>query len=212
MKTKIFLVRHGESLGNAARRILGHTDLDLSELGYAQAESTAKALANEKIDVVYSSDLMRAMNTAAPHARIRGLTVVPDRNLREMYVGEWEGKSVSDVKEQYGTMYDEQWRGGFGTFVFPGGEGTQEAAERFYGAMKDIADKNSGKAVLVAAHAAVIRAFWAKISGIKPEDIAASLDFPTNASYSVLEYEGGAFCPLEFSVDGHLAEVGITRV
>lgn len=73
MQTKVILVRHGQSLGNAKRVLLGHTDLDLSELGYRQAEATAEALKDEKIDVVYSSDLKRAMSTAVPHARMRGM-------------------------------------------------------------------------------------------------------------------------------------------
>ena len=60
-KTKIILIRHGESLGNANRTMLGHTDLDLSPLGYTQAETTANHLKNEKIDAIYSSDLIRAI-------------------------------------------------------------------------------------------------------------------------------------------------------
>ena len=68
LKTKIYFIRHGESLGNAARKILGHTDLDLSELGYRQAFATAEHLKDIHIDVIYSSDLMRAMHTAEPNA------------------------------------------------------------------------------------------------------------------------------------------------
>ena len=56
--TVFFLVRHGQSIGNAKREFLGHTDKDLSELGYLQAQKTADLLANERIDVIYSSDLI----------------------------------------------------------------------------------------------------------------------------------------------------------
>ena len=68
MKTKIILVRHGQSQGNAIRVLLGHTDLDLTELGFRQAACTAEALRHERIDVIYSSDLKRAMSTARAHA------------------------------------------------------------------------------------------------------------------------------------------------
>ena len=60
MKTKIYIIRHGHSLGNLTRTFLGHVDLDLSDLGYKQADCTADALKNEKIDIIYSSDLSRA--------------------------------------------------------------------------------------------------------------------------------------------------------
>ena len=76
MKTLIYLVRHGESLGNAKRIYLGHTNLDLSDLGYIQANVTAQYLKGVKIDAIYSSDLLRAHNTALPHAQLRNLKVI----------------------------------------------------------------------------------------------------------------------------------------
>ena len=72
---KFYLVRHGQSLGNLNRIYLGHTDVDLSELGYKQAEITAEHLRGVHFDSIYSSDLKRAHNTALPHARIRNIPV-----------------------------------------------------------------------------------------------------------------------------------------
>ena len=211
-KTNFYLVRHGESIGNAKSLILGHTNLDLSEHGYKQAQATADYLADQKIDEIYSSDLLRAYNTALPHAKIRGLEVKTSENLREMYIGDWENLTVSFVREKYGDMYDKDWHGGFGTFTFPNGESTMGAGKRFRDEMAKIAEENEGKTVLVAAHAAVIRAFWGIISEIAPEDIATTLPFPTNASYSLLEYENEKFTPKNYSCDAHLADVGITGI
>ncbi len=211
-KTEFILVRHGESLGNAISVILGHTDLDLSEHGHKQAQATADYLSGEKIDEIYSSDLLRAYNTALPHAKMRNLEVKTSKMLREMLVGEWENLSVSYVREKYGDMYDKQWHGGFGTFTFPGGENVIEAGKRFAAEMAKIAEENPEKTVLVAAHAAVIRSFWAIISELPPEKIATELPFPTNASYSLLKYENGKFTPEKYSCDAHLAEVGITGI
>lgn len=211
METKVVIIRHGESLGNAARRLLGHTDLGLSELGEKQAESTAKALCEERIDIIYSSDLIRAYNTALPHASMRGLEVNTSRKLREIYLGEWEGKSVEEVYNQYGDMYDKDWLGGYGTFRFPNGESTMEAGERFYAEVFEIASKNQGKTILIAAHGAVIRSFIAKVLEISPEDIVEKLPFPTNASYSVLYFNGAGFRCSSFSMDEHLIDVGITK-
>ena len=211
--TKIIIIRHGQSIGNKERIILGHTDLDLSELGYKQADCTAEHLKNEKIDVIYSSDLKRAYNTALPHAKMRGLEVKASQNLREMYVGAWENQKTDDIITKWGReMYENDWFGNFGTFTFPEGESIVNGGLRFYNEVKAIAEYNLGKTILIAAHAAVIRAFWAKISGISPENIAKELPFATNASYSICFYDGKELIPDKYSLDEHLTEVGITRV
>jgi broad specificity phosphatase PhoE len=62
--TRLYLIRHGQSAGNAAGRFGGHSPTPLSELGARQAEITAQALAKERITVIYSSDLFRAVQTA----------------------------------------------------------------------------------------------------------------------------------------------------
>ena len=212
MKTKIILVRHGQSLGNAKRVLLGHTDLDLSELGYAQARATAEALRDERIDAIYSSDLLRAMNTARAHGELRGMEVIPDERLREVMLGDWEGCSVEEICKLYGEKaYTEDWLGGFGTFKFPGGDRVMDRAGIFYDELKRLCEENLGKTLLIASHAAVIRGFFGKIRGLSDEEVASKTEFPSNASYSVVYYENGSFTEGEFSVDGHLEGVGITK-
>ena len=202
--TKIYLIRHGESIGNAKRMYLGHTDLGLSELGHRQAEITAEFLKDVDFSAIYSSDLKRALETAEPHARRRGITVIPCQDLREMHVGEWEGASVDELlKDERFTL---GWRQNFGTFTLPGGENVQAAAERIYKAISEIAEANDGKTVAAVFHAGAMRAFYAKILGIEPSLWASKVNFPTNASYSVIEYEDGKFTPVLYSQDAHLAE------
>ena len=208
--TKLILIRHGESLGNAVRQLLGHTDRDLSPLGYRQAEAAAEALKNEKIDAIYSSDLIRAYNTAVPHARLRGIDIIPSRKLREVMLGKWEGRFAVDVIEEYGDVYEKDWLGGFGTFRFPGGESTREGGLRFYEECLRIAEENEGKTILITSHAAVIRAFFSLVLEIPPEEVASSLPFPSNASYSEVFFENGRFKSGKYSVDEHLKDVGVT--
>lgn len=211
--TKIILVRHGQSIGNLTRTFLGHTDLDLSEMGYLQAKTTAERLKNEKIDKIYSSDLKRAYNTALFHAKIRNLDVISSVNLREAFAGEWEGKNVDELIEIWGMeMFADQWKARFGLFTFPAGESIKAAGIRFYNEILAISRQNQGKTILIAAHAAVIRAFWAIISGVAWENVADTIPFATNASYSVLTFDGKKFIPLEYSNDEHLLGVGITKV
>ena len=165
---KIYLVRHGQSIGNLNRVFLGHTDYDLSELGYKQAEITAEYLKDVNIDAVYSSDLLRAHNTAVPHARIRGLKVTDSKELREIYLGEWENRPVDELVEKNYDDFVVGWRQNFGAFSVPGGERVLDAGKRFYREVERIANENAGKTILIAAHAAVIRVFWCLTNGIEP--------------------------------------------
>ena len=211
-KTLIYIIRHGESVGNLHRICLGHTDLDLTELGYKQAEATAEFLSNEKIDVIYSSPLIRAYNTAVPHGKLRGIEVVPRKDLREIFCGEWEGMVCSDIEKKYGKLYTYDWPNRFGTFVFPGGESSIDCGNRFYKEVLKISQENNGKTVLIVAHGAVIRMFWAIIAGILPEDVSEKLPFATNASVSYADFDGKSFIPREYSIDSHLSGVGITSI
>ena len=87
----LLLVRHGESEGNAARMFTGHSASPLTERGARQAEALAAALGEPAPTVMYSSDLPRAMSTAAPLAVRAGLTVVADHRLRERDMGSFVG-------------------------------------------------------------------------------------------------------------------------
>ena len=207
MKTVFYLIRHGQSLGNFNQTFLGHTDLDLSPLGYTQAELTANALRNVPFDYIYSSDLIRAYNTAVPNAKIHGLEISTEKDLREIYIGDWEGLTVDVIMQEYEEEFINGWRRNFGLSCPPGGESVLKAGARFSNALKSIATRHPGACILVTAHAAVIRSFWSDIIGLAPCDYATGLSFPGNASYSICEYEKGAFKPIAYSVCDHLGDL-----
>lgn len=204
METKIYLIRHGQSIGNAKEMYLGHTNLGLSDVGKLQAKLTAEHLKNIDIDVIYSSDLIRAHDTALPHAILRGLNVIDSKELREMYIGDWEGKLIDDLKRDHYQEFVVDWHENFGTFCFPNGESVNQATKRVYSEIMRIAKENLGKTILIASHAAVIRAFWCRICGVAPENMAKAFPFPTNASYSTFKFDGNIFIPGEFSCDSHI--------
>ncbi len=204
MQTKIFIIRHGQSIGNAWHRYLGHTDLGLTELGKMQAQQTAAVLSKENIDAIYSSDLKRAHETALPLSKILGIDIVDSKELREIFLGEWEGALIHDLKTLHYKEFVLDWGENFGSFTFPGGESVIAAADRFYKEVKRIADENLGKNIVITSHAAVIRAFWCKISGVCVDEMASAVPFPTNSSYSTLTYDGREFSPVSFSIDGHV--------
>lgn len=205
--TTIYVIRHGESVGNLHRICLGHTDLDITDLGVKQAEKTADALENVEFSAIYSSDLQRAVHTAEPHARKRGLDINTSSDFRELYFGNWENASVLMLKEKFHEQFMIGWRQNFGTFTAPEGESVVEMADRMARGLEKIASKHIGEKILVTSHAAAIRALWGKISGYKPSEWADAYPFPTNASYSVIEYDGTSLKPVSYSNDSHLGEL-----
>ena len=108
--TTLIMVRHGLSTGNLEGVYCGQLDYPLAEKGFAQAALTGKYLKkNYHIDHIYSSDLLRAMQTAEPTARAFGLEIIPESDLREIGVGEWQGQNAemiiqTKVEEPIGVM------------------------------------------------------------------------------------------------------------
>ena len=203
-ETKIYIVRHGQSVGNLTRTILGHTDLDLTELGHEQANACARFLSCVSFDKIYSSDLKRALSTAKPHADMRKMPIIKAVELRELYFGDWDGApvaSVADTKE-----FSEDWKAGFGTFSAPNGESVEALATRVYNYIINAARENEGNALLFVFHAAAIRSFWGKISKIDPRELGTKLPFPLNASVSTALYKDGEIIPKEYSNASFLEE------
>ena len=181
---------------------LGHTDLPLTAVGEEQAKLCAEYLKDEKIDAVYSSDLKRAYQTALAHAKLRGLRVQTSTQLREVYAGAWDGKSIPEITENYSpelfksrTMRD---------FRYPGGESILEVAHRVYNEIERIARENEGKTILVASHSVAIRSFWYLLCGYDDENTLDRVKFIVNSSYSILTYEHGHLTPGEYGLAPHL--------
>jgi probable phosphoglycerate mutase len=103
--TRLYLIRHGQSDGNAEGRFGGHGPTALSELGLEQAEKTAKMLAKDGVDVIYSSDLYRSVQTAEALAKLVGLPVNQTTAFRERHVGVLEGLTFDESKEKYPRDY-----------------------------------------------------------------------------------------------------------
>ena len=208
--TRLIIVRHGESESNLRHHIAGHTDMKLTALGLKQAEVTAAHLADEPIAAVYSSDLSRAMQTALPHAERRGLKVIPEPAFREAFCGEWEGREVTELAVCYPEEYSNGFLHHFGTCQIPGGEYMPDVGKRAFDKLLELAKAHDGQTILIASHGATIRMLWSMLCDMPAERIDAELPYPTNASYSIAEYDGERIVPVEYSHDAHMPFV--TRV
>jgi broad specificity phosphatase PhoE len=150
--TTILLARHGETDWNVDRRVQGHSDTPLNDKGRGQARALAEELAGEPIDAVYSSDLLRAHETARIVAEQRGLDVTAIRDLREKNFGTWEGLTDVEINERFPQTLDLSWRD------WGDGETRQEMADRVLAALHRIAETHPGQRVLVVSHGGPLRA------------------------------------------------------
>ena len=204
--TTVVLIRHGQSVANLNKVFAGHFDADLSDLGHEQAKRTACAVLKRfEIHKIYSSDLLRAYNTALPISRLSGIPVIPDKSLREIFAGEWEGRGFDELVSAYTDDYS-VWKTDIGNSRCTGGESARELGERIFKRIKEIAEENDGKTVVVATHAAAIRSLMAMCSD-KDFSVMKDIPFVSNASYSVLEVNKGRYDFVEVSTDGHLGEL-----
>ena len=204
--TTIILIRHGQSVANLNRVFAGHFDAPLSELGHIQAEKTARAVADRfKIDKIYASDLLRAYETGKHLADILGMDVIPDKAFREIFAGEWEGRAFDDIEKTFAEDH-EVWRTDIGNSRCTGGESARELGRRVFTRIKEIAEENDGKTVVVATHAAAIRSLQTQCP-TEDFDNMKNIPFVTNASYSVLVADGDRYEFTEVSCDGHLDDL-----
>ncbi|MGH3105213.1 MAG: histidine phosphatase family protein [Gaiellaceae bacterium] len=147
--TTILLARHGETDWNFERRVQGHADRPLNDTGRAQAHALADGLDGETIDAIYSSDLVRAHETARIVAALKGLEVTAVPGLREKHFGTWEGLTEEEVLARF----PEARRGRWGD-----GETSEEMSRRVLETLRRIAESHPDGRVLVVTHGGPLRA------------------------------------------------------
>ena len=188
--TTLLLVRHGESGANGKGCFAGHLDIDLSELGYRQAEATADYIAEKyNVNAIYSSDLMRASHTAEVIAGKIGLSMQKTEKLREIYAGEWQGLTFDELQKEYAVSYG-VWLSDMGKAACPNGETVAELYERVWNALQEIAEENIGKTIVVATHATPIRAICCRLNGKDVRQMKEEA-WVSNASVTEIVYDKG---------------------
>jgi probable phosphoglycerate mutase len=153
--TRICLVRHGETDWNAEGRVQGQLDVPLSARGRSQAAAAARALADQDFSAIYSSDLMRVRQTAAPSAERLALPVALDAALRERHYGIFESLLYSEVKLRYPQQYA-RFHAKDPDFDFETGESLRAFFARSLAAVGRIAARHHGESVLVFTHGGVL--------------------------------------------------------
>ncbi len=162
---KIYLVRHGQTDYNLKNLFQGITDNPLNETGIKQAEELAQMLKEVKFDVIFSSPLRRALQTAEIIRRENtgNPPIIVDERLREIDMGEWEGKHAPTIKENYRELFEEIWKDPF-KFNPPGGERFRDMVERLRSFLNDLKSSDYEN-VLIVAHQIVNSALRTLIEG-----------------------------------------------
>jgi probable phosphoglycerate mutase len=163
--TRLLLWRHGQTEWNATGRFQGQTDARLSGTGRDQAARCAGRLAETGPDLIVSSDLSRAADTAAALAALTGHDVALDPRFRERRFGEWEGLTRAEVEARWPAAIA-RW-GATGTVDAAGAETLDELTKRVHEALRDLVERHPGATVVVSTHGGAIRA-----------GIGAVLDWP----------------------------------
>jgi len=202
MKTTIIAVRHGYSKTNVTNTFAGSLDAPLTEQGILQAKLAAEFLKKYKIDKIYSSDLCRAYETAKPIAQALNADIEKNKNLREIFAGDWEGKNYMEIAEIYPEQYN-LWINDIGNCTPENGESVRSFFVRIKNAVFEIAKNNEGKTICITTHATPIRVLKAITMG-KNVDELGDTPWCANASISFFEFENDTLSLVNYGLTDHL--------
>jgi probable phosphoglycerate mutase len=203
--TELLLVRHGESEAMVPGRpfplVDGHGDPELAPLGLEQAARLAERLAAHPIDAIYVSSLRRTHQTAAPLAARIGIEPVVERDLREVYLGEWEGELYRKHMAEghplaLKVISEQRWD------AIPGAESPESIDTRVRGALDRVVAAHPGQCVVIVSHGGIIGEILAQVTmaGRPFAFLGAS-----NASISQVVAFNGRWILRRFNDTGHLA-------
>ncbi len=188
--TTIYLVRHAKSIGNTERIFQGHTNLGLSPEGQAQLPQLAERFRDVPLDGIYSSPLLRAVQTAQAVNNYHRLPVLTEEGISEIYAGGWEAMPFADLP----VLYPEEWRlwsEDEARFCAPNGESILQVYERMGKALGKIAAQNEQKTIAVVSHGCALRCYLCYALGLPVERIR-EVPLPKNTSVSRVVYNGNS--------------------
>jgi 2,3-bisphosphoglycerate-dependent phosphoglycerate mutase len=201
--TRVIAIRHGETDWNVATRIQGSLDIALNENGRWQASRLRQAVAEEGISAVYSSDLLRAHETAQAVAQGAGQLVVLKKSLRERGFGVFEGLTFQEVEQRWPEQ-SKRWRQRDPAFGPEGGERLSDFHVRCVNAATELAAAHPGQTIALVVHGGVMDCLYRTAARL-------ALNAPRtwqlgNASINRLLYTTQGFTLVGWSDRQHLEE------
>jgi probable phosphoglycerate mutase len=201
--TELVFIRHGETDWNRQQRFQGQIDVPLNALGLTQAQRLGQRLAGERFDALISSDLQRALQTAAPLAAAWQQTAVPNSGLREQGFGMLEGLEVKAIQRDHADLW-QRWLEHDGDFAMPGGgESLKQFHARVLGAVTELAAQSAGLRLAVVTHGGVLDMLWRSAHGL-PISGLRECHIP-NTGINRLRWVNGTLQVEQWADDAHLA-------
>ncbi|MEC5146328.1 2,3-bisphosphoglycerate-dependent phosphoglycerate mutase [Chitinophaga sp. 212800010-3] len=175
MSAKLILIRHGQSQWNLENRFTGWKDIDITDAGKEEARKAGIELKGEKIDIAFTSTLIRAQHTldiVLVESGLQSVPVIKDKALNERSYGNLEGLNKADTAAKYGEEQVHIWRRSFDVAP-PGGESLKDTYNRVVPYFMDIIYPYliQGKNVLIVAHGNSLRALVMFLDQLSPEEI-----------------------------------------
>lgn len=199
--TNLVLVRHGETAWNVEGRIQGHLDIELNELGLAQADAVGNRLRAEDFDAIYSSDLVRAYRTAAPAVARPETDIVREPRLRERHLGVLQGLTGAEAAIHQPDAW-EAFKSREADAALAGGESLGEFSRRIAGFIEDVLARHAGRRILLVTHGGVLDAAYRYALRMP---LSAHRDFPLyNASVNTILHDGGRWAIASWGDVSHL--------
>ncbi|MBX3644895.1 MAG: histidine phosphatase family protein [Rubrivivax sp.] len=200
--TDFVVIRHGETDWNREHRFQGQIDVPLNAIGQQQAQRLATALAGERVDLLLSSDLQRARQTALPLERTLARTAQVQPGFREQGFGVLEGLDVPTIKTRHPELWA-QWLRHDADYALPSGESVRQFHARVLAALRDLAREHAGKTLLLVTHGGVLDMLWRTAHGLSlngPRECAIP-----NTGINRLRWRGDTLDILRWAEDAHLA-------
>ncbi len=199
--THLIAIRHGETEWNGQGRFQGHLNSMLNKAGLAQAEALGEYLAREHFDLLLSSDLGRALQTAQAIATRTGHEIVVEPRLRERRMGIFQGLTPAEVQARYPEDYA-RFRTRDPDYVIPDGESTRQFFERSVACFSDLAGRHAGLILAAVTHGGVLAMLYRHARAM-PLD--ALRDFPLhNTGINRFRHRLGAWELQSWGEVGHL--------
>jgi len=170
-ETEIILIRHGETEWNSQKRMQGHSNSDLSSVGQAQIQALGQWMKNVPFDLIYSSDSLRAKQTAEAITQFSGHELQFDQRLREKNLGVFEGLTSEEARERHPEVF-RLFKTAGSKYVIDEGESTQQLQDRALEIVNEIRIKHSEERVLLVTHGGFIRV-------VMKHSLGLSLETPT---------------------------------
>ena len=204
--TELILIRHGETDWNVQGRFQGQIDVPLNAVGRRQAELMAERLAQERVDVFYSSDLLRTRQTAAPAAAKLALEAAMDAALREQHFGILEGMSFDEVQARHPDELA-AWMRHDPDYALPEGESVRVFHARVVGAVRTLAARHPGQRLAVVTHGGVLDMIFRTVHAL-PLVGPRACPIP-NAGLNHLRLRGDQLEIVRWADDAHLAALAL---